>query len=111
MDSFKVLSDSEVQFRVDNEVFSNRVIAKVLYWLSGNFIISSVQDGKFTLVKLRSKETIYDWSYVEAKISELFCDYAMREVIIDETKDIRNILYIKAFSNIEDYTEYDISED
>ena len=111
MESFKVLSDSEAQFLIDNEVYSKRVIAKVLYWLSDNFIISSSQDGKFTSVKIRSKETISDWGFAEEKISELFCDYAMREVVLEETKDIRNILYIKAFSNIEDFAEYDISED
>ena len=48
------------------------------------------------------------------KLKEIFFeklnDYKLREVIDKETKDIRTILYAKAFGDFDDITEEEIKE-
>jgi His-Xaa-Ser system protein HxsD len=43
-----------------------------------------------------------NWDDVKGRLSQMLTDYQMREVITAETKDIKNILYIKAFANMEE---------
>lgn len=111
MNSFKIISDNKVFFIVDTKVFSMNIVHKVLYWLSDSFLIQSTLKGNELHIELTSKQSILNWQDVEMKISQLFCDYALRKIISEETKDIRNILYIKAFSNLDDFNEYESSDE
>ena len=47
---------------------------------------------------------------LDPSITEKEIDDALRYAIEKETHDIRNILYVKAFSNIDNFTEYDAEE-
>ena len=111
MNSFKIISDNNASFIVDTQVFSMNIVHKVLYWLSDSFLIQSTLDGNDLHVELTSKQSILNWQDVEMKISQLFCDYSLRKIISEETKDIRNILYIKAFSNLDDFNEFESSNE
>lgn len=111
MTSFKIISGNQASFSIDTNMYTMNVVHKVLYWLSGSFIISTQKTGNDVQVTLASKEESADWHNTESMISQMLCDYALREIISEETKDIRNILYIKAFSNIDDFYEYESSDD
>ena len=106
MNTFVIESHDRATFKVDTNIFSDAVIAKVMYWLSGRFIVSSITSDEEILIKLESEELV-DWAIVKLQISQMFIDYNMREVINRETKDIRTILYIKAFANRDDFVEYE----
>ena len=42
---------------------------------------------------------MYTYEYVTHKFNQDLIDYKNRDLVINETKDIRNILYVKALVN------------
>ena len=109
MNAFKVVHNNKAQFYIDTNVFSKSVIAKVLYWLNKDFIVQSASRDNQLRIDLEGRCDT-DWNSQKQTISVLFNDFQMREIIEKETHDIRNILYVKAFSNIDNFTEYDAEE-
>ena len=101
MKSFTVESDNRAFVKIDSSIYSKEVVTKVVYWLSCDFTIMQNLDGKNWTLSLES-QTATDWDEVKNRLSQLLNDYQMREVITAETKDIRNILFIRAFANVEE---------
>lgn len=110
MFDFKIQSSSEFSFSVDLNIYSDPVISKVLYWLSDSFYISRKSVDTHThFILLQAKDDIGlrpdEISELKKRLSQDFIDYKTREIIREETSAIRNILYIKAFSNCDDFDE------
>ena len=101
MKSFTVESDNRAIVQIDSEVYSKEVIAKVVYWFSRDFTIMQGLDGKDYTLTLESQNAVV-WEEVKKRLSQTLTDFQMREVVTKETKDIRNILYIKAFANVDE---------
>lgn len=101
MRSFTVESINRTIVKVDADIYSKEVIAKVVYWLSRNFTIMQSIEGSIWTLSLESHDVV-NWDDVKRRLSQLLTDYQMRKVITTETKDIKNILYIKAFANVEE---------
>ena len=101
MKSFNVESDNKAVVKIDANIYSKEVVAKVMYWLSGDFTIMQSIEGNIWTIYIESHK-IVNWDDIKRHLSQLLADYQMRELIIAETKDIRNILYIKAFANVEE---------
>ena len=101
MKSFTIESDNRSIVKIDAAIYSKEVITKVAYWLSRNFTIMQDKEGSIWTLSLESHYVV-NWDDVKRHLSQLLTDYQMREVITAETKDIKNILYIKAFANVEE---------
>lgn len=101
MKSFTVETDNRAIVKIDSDIYSKEVVAKVEYWLSRDFTIMQSIDGKDWMLSLESQNAVA-WDEVKRQLSQTLVDYQMREVIADETKDIKNILYIKAFANVKE---------
>lgn len=101
MKSFEVESDNRAIVKIDADIYSKEVVTKVVYWLSRDFTIMQDMDGQDWMLSLES-QNVMDWDEVKTRMSQMLADYQMREVISAETKDIKNILYIKAFANVEE---------
>ena len=101
MNTFIVLDPHRATFKVDTALYSKSVLTKVLYWLSDEFIVSSKHHESDMIITLETTQEPA-WEDVKSKVARLFTDYQMREVIETETKDIRNILYLKAFANVDE---------
>ena len=101
MKSFTVESDNRAIIEIDADIYSKEVIAKVVYWLSRDFTIMHSIEGNLWKLSLESHNVV-NWDDVKGRLLQLLTDYQMREVITAETKDIKNILYIKAFANVEE---------
>ncbi len=101
MKSFEVVSDNRAIVKIDADIYFKGVITKVVYWLSRDFTIMQNIDGQDWMLSLESQNVV-NWDDVKRRLSQLLTDYQMREVITAETKDIKNILYIKAFANVEE---------
>ena len=43
-----------------------------------------------------------------SKFNQDLIDYKNRDLIMHETKDIRNILYVKAFANNDDFEDFNL---
>lgn len=101
MKSFSVESNNRAIVKIDSEIYSKEVVTKVVYWLSRDFTIMQGREGENWMLSLENPNAV-DWDEVKKRLSQLLTDYQMRELITAETKDIRNILYIKAFANVEE---------
>ena len=51
---------------------------------------------------------MYTYEYVTHKFNQDLIDYKNRDLVINETKDIRNILYVKAFANNDDLEDINL---
>lgn len=107
MNTFKVINQRKAQFNIDGNFYSKSVITKVLYWLASDYSISTTMTDFTVFIEIEtiSNKTI-DWDVEKNKISSMLIDFQMREIIETETRDIRNILYIKAFANLDQFEEY-----
>lgn len=101
MKSFTIESGNRAFVKIDADIYSKEVIAKVAYWLSRDFTIMQNIEGNIWTLSLESHGVV-NWDDVKGRLSQMLTDYQMREVITAETKDIKNILYIKAFANMEE---------
>ncbi len=106
-------SDNVVTVIADTAIYNDSVISKVLYWLSAEFIITreNVSDStrqKITLTAAKEFTSV-ELEKMKARLSRDFADYKTREIVRQETQDIRNILYVKAFANSDDFVEFNFS--
>ncbi len=101
MKSFTIESDKKAIARIDADIYPKEVVAKAVYWLSRNFTIMQSLDSKDFVLSLETQDAVV-WDEVKNHLSQLLTDYQMRAVIATETNDIKNILYIKAFANVEE---------
>ena len=93
---------------VDRNIYSDSVISKVVYWLSSEYVIKRLSDTNNENIEINvdSKNA----EKIETKFFQMLNDYKLREVIAKETKEIKTILYAKAFADDENFSEDDITE-
>ena len=95
---------------IDKRIYNDSVISKVVYWLSGDYKIvrTSLDDftEELTLVTANGIET----NDLENKVWTMLNDFKLRQIVADETRDIKTILYAKAFAEDEDLSEEDIHD-
>lgn len=93
--------------QIDRKIYSDSCISKVVYWLSDQYTIERRIEGDMEVLKIGEVDD-------EQQFKELFFeklnDFKLRETIESETKDIRTILYAKAFGEFDDLTEEEITE-
>lgn len=99
----------EYIFNTDKKYYTKGVIAKTVYWLNQDYSASVREDESHYEITISAKDGGEIQRNIEEHVSQLLADFVLREQIIKETKDIRNILYIKAFANTDDFLEYDDS--
>ena len=92
--------------QIDRKIYSDSCISKVIYWFSNQYTIERHFDGENENITI---EGIDDESFFKHLFFEKLNDFKLREQIETETKDIRNILYAKAFGDFDDITEEEIT--
>lgn len=102
MISAQNINNKEFVFKVDAVLFPEKVLTKTLYWYANIFnIFLHIEEGAY-MVKLEYKNIEkYHFTFEEIrnKFNQDLIDYKTRALIEEETKSIRDILYIKAFAN------------
>ena len=114
MFDYNILTEREISFKVSNNLFSEGVITKVMYWLQSCYIVEWKKNEEFSDIKLVKKSGHFDEEEKDSlykKISQDLIDFKTRELIFEETKEIRNILLIKAFANNDDFEDYFLTKD
>lgn len=92
--------------QLDRKIYSDNCISKVVYWFSDQYIINRRIEGDFEMI---SFEGVDDEQQFKNLFFEKLNDFKLREIIEAETKDIRTILYAKAFGDFDDITEEEIT--
>ena len=93
--------------RIDRKIYPDSCISKVVYWLSSQYTIERRLEGDEELLSIDGET---DEDQLRKTILEKLNDYKLRGIIDAETKDIRTILYAKAFGEFDDLTEEELTE-
>lgn len=91
-----------MELKIDRNIYSDACISKAIYSLSKDYAISRNLEGNvenLNIIPLGEKQ---EQCRIEAQIFNALNDYKLRQVIEDETHDIRTILYAKAFADFDD---------
>lgn len=92
---------------IDRNIFSDSCISTVVYWFSNQYTIQrSLQEAIETL----TIDNVSDEKQFRLEFFQKLNDYKLREQIDKETKDIKTILYAKAFGEFDELTEEEILE-
>lgn len=112
MIDFIRLSENQCQFSFDISIFSENIVAKVLYWLTDEYLVfwKSKNDNVQTIILENKNKFISENEFLLLKedLNQRFVDYKNRDIIFKETENIRNILYVKAFANNDDYEDFNL---
>jgi His-Xaa-Ser system protein HxsD len=96
--------------KIDRQIYSDAVISKAIYWHTANFMIDRIINDNTETITFQSKINNFpenEYDNVLAKFNQDLNDYKLRQIISEETKDVRTILYVKAFANNDDFEEYE----
>ena len=92
---------------IDRNIFSDSCISTVIYWFSNQYTIQrTLQESIETL----TIDNVSDEKQFRLEFFQKLNDYKLREQIDKETKDIKTILYDKAFGEFDELTEEEILE-
>lgn len=92
--------------QIDREIYSDSCISKVIYWFSNQYTIVRRLEGNDEILSI---ERVIDEQSFKKSFYEKLNDYKLREIIDTETKDIRTILYAKAFGDFDEITDEEIT--
>ena len=101
-----------MEINVDRRIYNDSVISKVIYWLSKDHVISrSLIDENTEKISILKKNNLREKEEnLNEKFQTLLNDFKLRDIIAKETKDIKTILYAKAFAEDENLSENDITD-
>ena len=96
---------------IDRRIYNDSVISKAIYWLSGDYIIvRSLLNDITESISITTKTGSISEQDLEVKLLQTLNDFKLRQIVADETRDIKTILYAKAFAEDEDLSEEDIHD-
>lgn len=98
-----------MNIRVDKRLYSDEVISKCVYWYTSDFTVIRQIDGNDEIIDFlpRNSLSMNEDSFLDDFWRKLN-DYKLREIIERQTREIRIILYAKAFEGSEDITEEEL---
>ena len=110
MIEFTLHSENRIFFSVNNELYNDTVIFKVLYWLSEIYTITIDKIENYTEITLEKGSAFNseELQKLNLKISQDLIDFKVRDIVNNETKNIRELLLIKAFANNDDFDDSNI---
>ena len=89
--------------RIDRNIYSDSCISKSVYALADRYTILRIVDGQDEILDIQTIDHEHESEELVRKdILNTLNDYKLRCIIEEETKDIRTIIFAKAFA---DYTE------
>lgn len=114
MNSITINEHGYFTIEVDTTIYDDAVIDKVLYWLTENYIIyrKTITGTSFQEITLEPKRGFAGIALDELKekLSDRFIDFKNRQQVIAETKNLRDLLFAKAFANSDDFVEFSFPE-
>lgn len=96
-----------MELKIDRNIYSDACISKAIYSLSKDYTIIRNLEGNIERLNIIPLEENREPCRIEALIFNALNDYKLRQIIEDETHDIRTILYAKAFADFDDIDSND----
>lgn len=97
-----------IHMRLSGALYPKEVVFKAAYWLTKNYQISIDWNASLATyeVSILPKEDSFneaDLAHLVERFKADLVDFSTRQLIAEETKDIRAILLAKAFANEPDF--------
>ena len=95
------ISSDTLSLIVDGNLYSEKVIYNCFYWYGDTYAVTVELNLNQFLITLKKKEgDITDdlLYHLVNKVKNDLVDFKTREIVSEETKDIKNVLIAKAFS-------------
>lgn len=87
-----------MKITIDRKIYTDSCVSKTIYHLSDKCSINRHLIGECEEWEIQSKN---NEEISESFVLDLLNDYKLREIIDIETKDIKTILFAKAFGDLE----------
>lgn len=94
--------DHKFVFNLNISLYKESVIYKCLYWYSKKFQVSIDKQEHYNIEIYSDSKLPSD---LEKKIKSDLIDFKLRDIVNEETKNIRDILYVKAFSDFDEFDQ------
>ncbi len=92
---------------IDRKIYPDSCISNAVYWFANQYAIQRSLNGDTETLSIEGVDCEADFRQL---FFEKLNDFKLREIIDKETKDIRTILYAKAFGEFDELTEEEITE-
>jgi His-Xaa-Ser system protein HxsD len=96
-----IFTEDHLVFRIDPAIYPEAVLFKALYWLSkeNSFSVVTGSDGFFTVNASPIKGSLDPERCRElvAQLNKNLIDFKVRNIVNQETSDIRKMIVAKAF--------------
>lgn len=91
-----------MKLEIDRKIYSDGCISKAIYSLAKDYAIERLLNGSVETLTISPINTNETEDRIKEKFLSYLNDYKLRQIIADETRDIRTILYAKAFGDFDD---------
>ncbi len=89
---------------IDRAIYSDEVISKAVYWETNQYIVTRQLTGDTETLSFEPKpNSLEDENALKDRFMTRLNDIKVQQIVDNETKDLRTILYIKAFANNDDF--------
>jgi His-Xaa-Ser system protein HxsD len=102
---FTLNDETSIQIKIDRSLYSSEVVHKCLYWYANKYSVEIKTEGNSFIIYLSNHNKEYDIKSVVSKIKTDLVDFKTREIISNETKNIREMLVAKAFAHNDEFEE------
>lgn len=96
-----------MEIQVDKNIYSDSCITKVIYHLSDRYSFKRRSNQDYEIIEIIEK---YGQKFDENRFWDELNDFKLREQINLETKDIKTILFAKAFGDFDNLKEEDFEK-
>lgn len=101
----KFLNSHNVELIINRDIFSEESIIKCLYWWGDRLSVDLEKSDTSFIVTLSCTSEKLNLEDIIVSIKRDLLDFKTREIILNETKDIRALLIAKAFANDDAFDE------
>lgn len=98
----KEITQNNFQITVSGSYYSESIISKCIYWLCNKYIVSVSKRNEDFIIDIHKKGNHFiddEIDQINSKFYQDLNDYKTREIIRAETRAIKDILLVKAFSH------------
>lgn len=91
-------NDSTIQLIIDGNMYSESLLHKCFYWYGSEYEVEIQAIDDTYIITLTSLKGPLNFEMLQSKIKSDLIDFKTREIIFNETKNIRELIIAKAFS-------------
>lgn len=97
-----------MEMQIDRNIYSDACVSKTIYSLANKYAVNRVLNGSVETLRIIALVDNVADEVIEKDILSALNDYKLRQIIEQETHDIRTILYAKAFADCDDLETDDV---